>query len=109
MYGQIYSCSDRFKDIYNEFVQKNGRAPDLARTSMVSEDYFRQCNLQTKCKSDRDQNCSSIQVDPFALCVKKYNEGDFATNNKAHLIVIKNELFNKMGSYRLFAEHYQCK
>jgi len=108
IYGQVYKCSDKNNELHQEYDNNNGpatKAPILFK----SDEYVKQCGGMNNCEVVEQQACSSIGVNPFKLCVEKYNRNTLRRGHNVNQIVVKEEVFNRIGSYRIFVDSYNCK
>ena len=108
IYGQVYHCSDKFKDLYQEYATSH-KQTTKSPVGFKSEDYFKQCADTKKCKSIGNQTCSTIRTVPFKLCNDKFIRNYHGRGGNFNQVVIKEELFNNAGSYRMFVDVYDCK
>ena len=106
-YGRIYKCSEKNVALGKEAMQEY-RAPTIATINIYSGEYFNQCKLTAVCKKVRDENCSSIRNEAFSLCVRKHESNKRGGISSFNTLVINREVYNKMGSYRMFGTTYNC-
>lgn len=104
-YAHVYKCSDKNTEFSKKYIAEYGK-PNFSMIKFVSKEYLEACKKPVQCKNKKKQNCSSIQDEPFDRCIAKLAR---QSRNTYNTVVINNELFNKIGSYRMFAQSYVCK
>lgn len=107
-YGQVYNCTDKFKSLHARYRTINSARPDSA-LMYQSNAYAKQCKNLQKCKFYKQESCSSLQLDPFGRCMKKFNTLYNARPKKSIQSVISSEYVDTNGNYRLFTTLYICK
>lgn len=108
IYGQIYRCTDKYDALHKEYMIKFGQ-PGKPPVIFQSKNYFDSCVETNKCEYIDNESCSSIRATPFSLCYIKFNQNHQEARKGFNTVVIKRELFNNLGSYRMFVDLYKCK
>ena len=107
-YARAYQCSDKNVALAKE-AREEYRVPRVASIGIYSSEYFNQCKMATACKKVKDQNCSSIREEAFNLCVRKHESNRNSGTSSFNTLVINREVYNKIGSYRMFGTTYICQ
>lgn len=106
-YGKAYDCTGVNKALGQESA-KSGRLPRKIGYDIYHSDYFLKCGLASACKKFMDSNCSSIQQDGFTKCILKYQKNMNSGMESFNSLIIKQDLYNKMGIYRVLGQTFQC-
>lgn len=109
-YGKVYKCGDKFNKLFSEYKSSSlsAVAVKFSNVDFRSKTYVEQCKLSKSCKKVERKTCSTIRDDPFSRCVEKF-ERQFSAGDELNTIIVKQDMFNKMGAYRFFTEGYMCQ
>lgn len=102
-FGHAYSCTGRFDDIRNKFLEKT-ILRNHHRMLVTTVENENRCNTLSACEFLRQHQCSTIRDRAELRCLKKINK--YAGGNK---LVIKKEIYSEnSGRYRVLMDAYRC-
>jgi len=108
-FGQVYNCNDTNQQLHKEYAAENKLKP-LSKLRVDSKPYAEQCKTINNCtKNERKWSCGSMQGDPYMKCRAKFDRDQKQGTSKTNYIVVKNDLVNGAGIYRLYIDSYECK
>ena len=105
-YGQAFKCSDKNVALGNEANQEF-RSPVVSPLNIYSKNYFDQCKPKEGCRKIEENSCSSMRSKGFILCVQKHEKERISKGFDT--LVINDEAYHRMGSYRMFRSTYACE
>ena len=107
IFGQAYKCNNRNSKLGEDFAKaKHPKA--LSQIKVVSKTYATQCNTTNGCKiNNRVRTCASVQDRPFKRCREKFQR-EHDRLGSINQIVLKQDLVNRAGFYRMFLDSYKC-